>query len=223
MYCNPSLHSCLFLQTHLLLKGQDTSLSDHHRYFPMRESLGKFLTTKPMSYNDEKVYLEILDFATVMLKVSADVDLPWFDYLVETVSIKSGVAFLFLSRTDILHTGSQSFMVAKGHEKVGHLFLTLNSKLTETKKTDFGVSLIENVISSGAHLNLWLLKVIGALTCQKFSLVENNLTESRLIENIFSVVVDQASGLRWKPEVFDCSGIHLWSGVILHNLVMDHS
>ena len=185
----------------------------------MSESLGKFLTTRPISYNDEKRLLDIVDFATLMLKYSADaVLLPWFDYLVETVSVKHGVVFQFLSRQST-DTSSQFFMVDKGHEKVGRLFLLLASKLTGTKKAEFGINLIENVLSSGAIFNLWLLKVIAAVTCQKFSLIESNLTESRLVENLFSVIVEQVSGLRWKPEVFDNSGLHLWAGVILHNLV----
>jgi len=202
-----------FASTHLIIKESESSLEDAHRYFPLRESFGKHLTTRSMSYNDEKLLLEVAEFVCLLLKFSADLDMSWAKYLIDIAATKNGVFFHSLARTNTEY--GQPFLISKGHEKIGTLMLTLIARMSIERRKEIGKNFFENMIESRPTLNIWLLKVLAGLTLFE----PGKSFEQNCVGQIMSIIVDQLRHLRLKSEVFDQCALHLWSAINLHNLV----
>jgi hypothetical protein len=69
----------------------------------------------------------------------------------------------------------------------------------------------DNVLEARPAPNVYLLKTLAALTPLP--------VDQPLLDRLLSILVDQLVELRWKPHVFQNSGLPLWIGVNLHNLV----
>ena len=200
---------------HLLLKGVEASQCDAHRYFAMKESFGKFLTTRPCSYNDEKLFLEIVDFLTLMLECSKDFDLPWIKNLIEIVSINFGVFSRIILRSEV--DCGQQFLVPKGQEKVENLMSCFIAKMPQKDRKELKKILIENFVESKSNFNIFLLKVLSELTVSEKD--SNNSVEQKLHDQFFEILVEEFVATKLKSDILDKSGLCLWMTICVYNLV----
>jgi len=135
---------------------------------------------------------------------------PWIDDIVEMATIKYGVVHHFLTRS--VADCRKTFLVGKGHEKIG-LFLTslFAQVFTNEKKKKLEQFLIENFVETSPSLNVWLLKVLAIATASE--LEPESETLSFLVEQVVSGLGDR------KSDLLDQSGLYLWTAINICNLV----
>lgn len=198
-----------FVSAHLLIVDTKDLSPDDHRYFPLKDTLGKFLTQKPMSYRDEKLLFCSIEFITQLLKKVTDQTI-WIDYIVEMASLPNGVILHFLMRSN---TGSKhAFMVKKGHERIGLFLEALCSVVSADDLSRVLQGIMEAISAHQPAKNLWILRVLGLLTL--------NYSDPQLLNFICSQERDDKE---MKPELFQNSCNHLWAAINVHNMLSSNT
>ena len=180
----------------------------------MKETFGKYLTTRPVSFGDEKFLLEVVDFLTLMIECSKESNLPWIKDLVDIFSNKIGVLSNILTRAS--GSPTHQFLVSKSNEKVEKLLSSLLVRISSKDREEIENNLFETLVETKPVLNVYLLKLLSEMT-----LVEHNGSSvEQTTFDLFSKMLKQRlSSLRMKPDLFSESGSHLWTLICLHNLV----
>jgi hypothetical protein len=107
-----------FATSHMIL-SKDQPNCESVQYFPLKETFGKYLTSKPMSFNDEKLFIEVTEFLTNLYQ-KVNYEASWANYLNEKITAHFGVCWHFLTRTAT--QCGQEFMVKKGENRNQILF-----------------------------------------------------------------------------------------------------
>jgi len=106
-----------FASSHLRL-SKDHQDCDSIRYFPLKETFGKFLTSRPVSFSDEKLFVEVIEFLIKISKRSSR-EASWLNYLIENAISHQSVCLHFLTRKTT--ACGHDFMVKKGKDETDRL------------------------------------------------------------------------------------------------------
>lgn len=99
-----------FASSHMISSKEQLNCESAH-YFPLKETFGKYLTSRPMSFSDEKLFIEVIEFITNLFQKLQD-EISWANYIYEKVTAHFGVCVHFLTRTTT--QCGQEFMIKKG-------------------------------------------------------------------------------------------------------------